>query len=64
MTNNECCGTCEWHCMQTRKINANPQVSSDVVVEWFCNNSRSEYYTDFTEYGDQCDEWENRRKAR
>lgn len=60
MTNNECCGTCKWHCMQTRKINANPQVSSDVVVEWFCNNRRSDYYTDLTERGDKCEEWEGR----
>lgn len=46
--------------MQTRKINANPKVSSDVVVEWFCNNSRSDYYTDFTMYDDTCDEWSDR----
>lgn len=54
------CGTCIWHCMQTRKINANPKVSSDVVVEWFCNNSRSDYYTDFIMYDDTCDEWSDR----
>ena len=46
--------------MQTRKINANPKVSSDVVVEWFCNNSRSDYYTDFTMYDDTRDEWSDK----
>ena len=54
------CGTCIWHCMQTRELCPNPKVSSAVAVEWFCNNSRSDYYTDFTMYDDTCDEWSDR----
>ena len=62
MTREECCGTCQWHMMQTRIVGAKSiyeaKTSSQVVNEWFCNNKRSNYYTDFTDYEDSCDEWE------
>lgn len=58
---NECCGTCMWHLSQTKVIGVlTNKASSNVVVEWFCNNKRSDYYTDFTDYDDTCDEWEDR----
>ena len=65
MTREECCGTCKWHCMQTRDLlvhrpNTPRTSTADVVVEWFCNNRRSDYYTDFTAYDDVCDEYEDK----
>lgn len=44
--NKEVCGTCMYH-----------RYSKD---GWYCVNSVSEYYTDYTEYTDTCDEYEER----
>ena len=40
------CGTCLYH---TRDF---------VTGEWICSNSDSEYFTDYTDYKDWCEEWE------
>ena len=44
---NECCGTCRYH-------------RCDEDGCWFCGNDRSEFYVDWTEYDDVCDEYEER----
>lgn len=41
------CGTCKYHC-------------TDDNGEWICVNELSEYYTDYTEYGDWCESHEER----
>ena len=40
-----CCGTCKYH---KREVN-----------EWICTNPESEYYADYTDYGDECEEQED-----
>lgn len=47
MDQEECCGTCEFHV---------PDANGDFV----CNNPDSDCYSDWTEYGDCCEEWEAR----
>lgn len=44
----EICGTCKWH--------AHENISDG----WVCINSDSEYCTDYTEYNDTCERWEER----
>lgn len=44
--NEEICGTCRYH--------------RNDGTDWVCINQDSEYYSDWTEYGDQCEEWEER----
>lgn len=44
-----CCGTCKWHQYDD---------SGDDLV---CANTGSEYWTDYTDYEDVCEEWEGRR---
>lgn len=46
--NEEICGTCKWH-----RHDSNGD-------GWVCINPDSEYCSDWTEYGDQCEEWEER----
>ena len=41
------CGTCKWH-------------HCDKFTDWVCTNPDSDYYTDWTEYKETCDEWEGR----
>lgn len=48
MTDQECCGTCKWH------------KHDSYGDDWICANRDSEYCSDWTEYGDQCEEWEER----
>lgn len=38
------CGTCKYH-------------ETD-GCDFICNNPESDYYSDWTEYDDTCDEWE------
>lgn len=45
---NQCCGTCKYH---------EPE---SIDVGWVCVNPESEYYTDWTEYNDCCEEYEER----
>jgi len=42
------CGKCKWH------------VHEDIDDGWVCVNDRSEYCTDWTEYTDSCNEFEER----
>jgi len=44
------CGTCRWHCKYRNADN------------WVCVNRESDYYTDFTDYEDSCEDWERRRE--
>ncbi len=44
-----CCGTCKWHQYDD---------SGDDLV---CANSGSEYWADYTDYEDGCEEWESRK---
>ena len=41
------CGTCKYH-------------TKEKDGSWICANPDSEYYTDWTEYSDRCDEHEER----
>lgn len=43
-----CCGTCKHHRHE------------DIDDGWVCVNPDSEYYTEWTEYRDVCEEWEGR----
>ena len=49
MDERKCCGTCKWH-----------KSEGGVNPEWACFNEDSFYYTDYTEYGDVCPDWEAR----
>lgn len=50
----ECCGKCKFHrAVRTDK-------GSDNVVDWFCDNNESDNYTDYTDYGDSCEDFEER----
>ncbi|MDL2219196.1 hypothetical protein LJC04_02490 [Ruminococcaceae bacterium OttesenSCG-928-O06] len=44
---NECCGTCKYH-------------HENIDDGWVCDNSDSEYYTDWTDHEHGCDMWEER----
>ena len=46
----KCCGTCKWHKYEN---------ISDGFV---CVNSDSDYFADWTEYGDSCEEWEKKNE--
>ena len=48
MDEREGCGTCKWH----KKDNDGDG--------WICTNPNSEYYVEWTEYNDNCEEWEER----
>lgn len=48
MSNDKCCGTCKYHRYD------------DIGDDWVCVNDQSEYYADWIEYDDSCDEWEGR----
>ena len=41
------CGTCKYH-------------ARDDNGDWVCVNSDSDYITDWTDYDDGCEEWEQR----
>ena len=43
-----CCGTCKYH------------KHENIDDGWVCVNDESEYVTDWNEYDDCCDEWEER----
>lgn len=50
MTTNEehVCGTCRHHKNNTKS------------GDWWCTEFDSEYFTDYTDYSDSCEEWEER----
>jgi hypothetical protein len=43
-----CCGTCRYH---TRE---------DISGDYVCGCDGSEYFSDWTDYNDICDEWEGK----
>ena len=50
MNDNQCCGTCRWH-KQVYELDTN---------EYDCNNLKSEFCGDYTDYSHTCDYWEVR----
>ena len=44
--NDRCCGTCKYH--EYEKASQG----------WVCVNDKSDFLSDWTEYGDYCEEWE------
>lgn len=52
MIDEKCCGTCKYHHHE------------DIGNGWKCVNDRSEYFADWTEYSDSCDEWEEREQMK
>nr|DAI50690.1 MAG TPA: hypothetical protein [Bacteriophage sp.] len=46
MLDKKCCGTCKYH------------HHADIDDGWVCVNDQSEYYADWTDYSDSCEEWE------
>ena len=58
VTNYGICGECKWHKGTVRRT-----YDSDYyyeTVDWFCDNKDSDYYTDYTEYADTCECFEQR----
>lgn len=49
----ECCGTCRWHCEEVIPFDGKKG------VDWYCNNHMSDFYLEYTEYEDDCDNWED-----
>lgn len=45
----KCCGTCRYH------------VHEDIDDGWVCVNPRSEYVTEWCDYGHTCEQWEERQ---
>lgn len=45
---NKVCGTCKHHC------------PANLSGDWWCCNDDSEFFLDYTDYRDRCDEWEGR----
>lgn len=43
----ECCGTCKHH-------------NCNIHDDWFCTNPDSDFYTDYTDYEDKCEDYEER----
>lgn len=52
MLDDKCCGTCKYH------------YHKNIGDGWECVNDRSEYFADWTEYSDSCDEWEGREQMK
>lgn len=44
----KCCGTCKYH------------QHEDIDDDWVCVNADSPHCTDWTEYNDYCEDWEER----
>ena len=44
----EICGECKWHKYE------------EIDRGYVCTNDKSDYCTDWTEYNDTCEEWEQR----
>lgn len=52
MIDEKYCGTCKYH------------YHKNIGDGWECVNDRSEYFADWTEYSDSCDEWEGREQMK
>lgn len=50
VTNYGMCGECKHH-----------KYDKESDGSWVCTNDRSEYFADWTEYTDRCDEWEEKK---
>jgi len=46
-----CCGTCRWHWHQ----------QGAGMDDWVCQNTDSDYCSDWTEFQDTCPDWEGKR---
>lgn len=46
----ECCGLCQYH---------KPE-GNIFPPDWICTNPESENYSDYTEYSDKCEQFEER----
>lgn len=46
----KCCGTCRWHSCELEAAEK----------EWVCENFDSRYFSDYTEHGHTCPDWEER----
>ena len=44
---NRQCGTCKYH-------------KTDNMGEWYCGNQRSDHYCEYTDYNDDCIDWQKR----
>ena len=53
MEQEKICGECKYHMKQT----FGPHKG-----EWFCINGSSDYWFDWTDYSDSCEEWEGRNE--
>ena len=49
-SDSEICGNCKYHVCERKNNN----------TEWYCCNKESEYYDEYTEYTDSCDNYEER----
>lgn len=47
----ECCGHCRYHL---------PDLEFPEKKDFTCDCEESEYYTDYTEFNDSCEYWEER----
>ena len=54
----EICGECKWH-IQARKIHEHIK-EFKLSDEFVCTNGDSEYYIDYTDYTDTCEQFEQR----
>ena len=52
MQNEHCCGSCKFH------KPANPYYEED--CEFLCDNELSDYYCDYTEFKDSCEDYEDK----
>ena len=50
-----CCGTCRYN-----KYAAEKYTDEAIDFDWVCENSESEFYTDYIEYSHVCDNWEEK----
>lgn len=57
------CGECRYHQLETKQYpDKKGRITSTVQVKsgWICTNSESDYYTDWTDYTDTCECFEQR----
>ena len=60
---NNICGECKFHRLETKSSpNKKGQITCSAQVRsgWICVNSESDYFTDFTDYTDTCECFEER----
>lgn len=57
MRQREICGTCEHHYPERER---NAFTGKMELRGWFCNNTKSDYCAEYTEYEDSCEHYELR----